>query len=59
MKPTYQIDLIPQLEDGLWVVREELLLDDNPDKSEVVEEYRFKTKEEANAFIDRWIENNR
>jgi hypothetical protein len=53
----YQIDLIPQLENGLWVVREELLTDDE-DNGELVEEYRFKTEAEADAFIDRWMKDN-
>lgn len=54
MKATYQIDLIPQLEDGLWVVREELLINDNPDNTELLQEHKFSTEKKAEAFIDRW-----
>lgn len=52
----YQIDLCPVEENGKWVVREEVCIDS--DKWEEVEEYRFDTKELADAFIDRWIEKN-
>ena len=56
MSNTYQIDLIPHLEEGKWVVREEVCIDN--DKWELCEEYHFETKELADAFIDRWIANN-
>ena len=59
MKPQtlLQIDFAPYFENGSWVVREESFryedgeaLDIQPSK-----EWNFKTEEEADAFIDRWI----
>ena len=56
MKDVTQIDLVPTLENGLWVVREEICIDS--DRWEEIEEYRFETKAKAVEFIDRWCERN-
>jgi hypothetical protein len=57
-EPIYQIDLVPQFEDGKWVVRESVLEEDGDEVGEVIEEYHFKTEREADDFIDRWMADN-
>jgi len=56
MKPVYQIDLTPTLENGLWVVRQEIQRGE--DKWEEICVLEFGTESEANAFISRWIAKN-
>ena len=56
-KRIFRIDLCPTLENGLWVVRQDVLIDG--DKWEEVGELQFGTEKEADAFIDRWIAKNR
>jgi hypothetical protein len=53
MKPVYRIDLTPTLENGLWVVRQEIQRGE--DKWEEIGVLEFGTESEANAFISRWI----
>jgi hypothetical protein len=57
-EPIYQIDLVPQFEDGKWVVRESVLEEDGDEVGEVVEEYRFEKESDADDFIDRWMAEN-
>jgi uncharacterized protein YbbK (DUF523 family) len=49
----FRIDLCPSLENGLWVVRQDIHIEG--DKWEEVGEHQFGTEKEADAFIDRWI----
>lgn len=56
MNRTFQIDLTPSFEDGKWVVREEICIDN--DRWELCDEYHFTTEKSANDFIDRWIAKN-
>ncbi len=57
-EPIYQFDLVPQFENGKWVVRESVLREDGDEIGEVIEEYRFETEREADDFIDRWMAEN-
>lgn len=57
MRRTTQIDLLPERnEHGLWVVREEEVL--GPDRFELLDEYFFLTRREADAFIHEWVHRN-
>jgi hypothetical protein len=57
-EPIYQIDLVPQFENGKWVVRESILRDDDEEIGEVIEEFRFETESAADDFIDNWMAEN-
>lgn len=53
----YLIDLCPTFENNKWVIREQLITEFD-EVGEVVEEYRFNTEVEADAFIDGWVAKN-
>lgn len=57
-EPIYQIDLVPQFENGKWVVRESILREDEDEIGEVIEEYHFQTESDADDFIDKWMAEN-
>lgn len=57
MKRITQIDLVPeQNEHGMWVIREEEVL--GHDRVELLEEYFFLSKREADAFVLEWCRTN-
>lgn len=49
----FRIDLCPTLENGLWIVRQDISHDGV--KWEEIGVLEFGTEKEAEAFIDRWI----
>lgn len=56
-KRIFRIDLCPTVENGLWIVRQDILTEG--DKWEEIGVMEFGTEKEADAFIDRWIAKNR
>ncbi len=56
-KRMFRIDLCPTLENGLWIVRQDISYDG--EKWEEVAVIEFGTESDADAFIDRWIAKQR